>query len=87
MISNSVRQRLSRRSAFVSFLDRHPERGVDLLSRVFLHARKDVAVGIECNPNLGVPEALTHYLGVDALPKKLCRVRVSKIVEPNVRQP
>jgi hypothetical protein len=53
--------------ARVSALTRQrcPESGVDLLGGLPLHAKHDVRVGVECDPDGGVPEALAHDLGVN----------------------
>jgi hypothetical protein len=50
----------------VRVADRRSEDHVHLPGRLFLHPRQHVAVGVHCNADPCMPQALTDDLGMDA---------------------
>src|SRR4051812_3664951 len=79
-----VRQRVSgleaQTQAELGSLEQLIERSGSLL----LHRGKDVAVGIERDPDARVPETLRDDLRMHAFREHQRRVRVTQVVEPNM---
>ncbi len=55
-------------------------------SRLVTHAGYDVAVGVESDANVSVPEKLLDVLRVDALYQQQGCARVPEVVQPYPRQ-
>jgi len=60
-----------------------PERGVHFRYGVLLHSRKDVRIEVERYPDLGVPQALTGDLRMDAGSQHMGGVGVPQVMEAN----
>jgi hypothetical protein len=58
-----------------------PQSRVDLLRGLLLYVRGNVAVGVQGDADVGVPEALRNHHGVHTGLQQLDRVRVAQIVE------
>ena len=60
---------------------------VESLCCLALERRRHVAVGVERDGDLRVPEPLLHDLGVDPGGEQEARVRVAQVVEAHPREP
>ena len=54
--------------------------------RIGLHVRQNVAVTVQRDPDLAMPQAFTGDLRMDAAREHVCSVRVSQIVEADAGQ-
>src|SRR5260370_32727693 len=59
---------------------------VNARNRVLLHARQDVTVEVERDPNLAVAQSLTRHLRMHPGGQHVRRMRVPKVVESNTRE-
>ena len=75
---------LSRLLAFPHYV---PEQVIDLPSGFLLHIGQDMAVSVQRDRNGGVPQPITHHLGMYPLLQQHGRVRVPQVVEAAVRHP
>src|SRR5260370_27053808 len=59
---------------------------VNARNRVLLHARQDVTVEVERDPNLAVAQSFTRHLRMHTGGQHVRRMRVPKVVESNTRE-
>ena len=69
-------------SQLVTPSDCSSQRKIEPSHGVFLHAGKHMRVGVECNPDTSVSQALTYHLGMSANFQQMRGVRVSKVMKP-----
>jgi hypothetical protein len=73
-------------ASLLALPERRPQRRVDAIGRLFLHAGDQVAVRVEGDADGRVPEALADNLRVNVLTEELSRVGVTQTVQPHLRE-